>query len=125
MTPAERLLRTIGEAHALLARERDLIGRGEFAGLVALADAKQAALAEIDEVIRQVHGTPELRAALSGLIEDSWRNERLIAAARQGVAGARRRIGAILATRRGAVAYDRHGAPIRSREDAVSESSRA
>ena len=125
MTPAEQLLRVIGEAHALLARERDLISRGDFTGLAALAGAKQAALEEIDEVIRRVRGTPGLRAALTGLIEDGRRNERLLAAARQGVAGARRRIDAIRATRRGAVAYDRHGAPIRSREDAVSESSRA
>lgn len=125
MTSGDRLLRIIAEGHALLARERELMGRGDYAGMAGLSDEKQAMLERLEQAIREVRGTPGLRAALSALIEDGRRNERLIHAARQGVSGARRRIDAILATKRGAVAYDRFGASISSREDSVSESSRA
>lgn len=133
MTAAKQMLETISAAHALLDRERELLSRGDYAGMAGLAGEKQVMLRTLEDLIRQASGErtndggsrAELRAALSALIDDSRRNERLIQAARQGVAGARRRIETILATRHGAVAYDRHGAPISSREDTVSESSRA
>lgn len=133
MTPSGKMLETIALGHALLAQERELIGRGEYTALDGLAEEKQAMVRTLDELIRRLAAEgprdagsrADLRAALSALIEDGRRNERLIRAARQGVAGARRRVETILATQRGRVAYDREGAPISSREDAVSESSRA
>ena len=133
MSATERMLRTIADGHALLARERELMRAGDYAGMAGLSGEKQVMLRTLEELIRRIGAerrhhedkVPELRAALAALVEDSHRNERLIEAARQGVAAARRRIGTILATRRGAVAYDRDGAPISSREDGVSESSRA
>lgn len=125
MTPAERLLALVAEGRDLLERERALLLRGAFAELAELAGAKSALLEALDGLAGQVRGTEEVRAALTGLIAESRRNERLIEAARQGVGTARRRLGAIAATRQGAVAYDRDGSAIGSREDAISESSRA
>lgn len=125
MTPADQVLQAIADGHGLLAREREMLDSGDYAGMAGLVAEKQALLDRLEQLIRQVRGTAGLRAALTALIEDSRRNELLIQAARQGVVGARRRIETILATKRGAVAYDRDGAPISSREDSVSESSRA
>lgn len=125
MTPAERLLARVADGRALMGRERALIGRGELAGLAGLAEEKTTLLDELEALIREVRGTQELRGALAALIDEARRNERLIQAARQGISGARRRIEAIAATRRGAVAYDRDGTAISSREDSVTESSRA
>jgi len=125
VSPPERLLALVAHGQALLARERELIGRGEFGGVADLAEEKAALLEALQALIREVHGSEEVRAALSALISESRRNERLLQAARQGIAGARRRIEAIAATKRGAVAYDRDGTPINSREDGVKESSRA
>lgn len=125
MTPAERLLALVEDGRALMARERVLLMRGAVDEVARLGAEKAALLESLQRVIRQVRGTAGLRAALDGLIAESRRNEQLLHAARQGVAAARRRIAAILATRRGAVAYDRDGSVIASREDGVREDSRA
>lgn len=125
MTAEARLLSAVAAGNELIERERGMLARGEFAEVARLSAGKQALLAELESAIRHVRGTGELRDALEHLISASRRNERMILAARQGVAQARRRIDAIVATMRGAVAYDRDGAQITSRDDGAKKSSRA
>ena len=125
MTPADYLLTLVDEGHDLMARERSLLLRGDFDGVAHLSIDKDGLLKSLEEEMPRVHGTEPVRAALAALIADSRRNELIILAARQGIAGARRRIDAIIATGRGAVAYDRDGTAITSRDDATQKSSRA
>lgn len=125
MTGEARLLSLVDSGHDLILRERSLLRLGDIAGAAELCTGKQALLDELEQVMRSVRRTERVRAALEELIGESRRNERLILAARQGLAVARRRIDAVTATLRGAVAYDRDGAPIASRDDGVQKSSRA
>jgi hypothetical protein len=132
MTPADHLLSLIEQGHDLMARERSLLLNGEFEGLARLSADKHGLLASLEAAMARVHGTEPVRTALAALIADSHRNERIIlaarqgiAAARQGIAAARRRIETIIATGRGAVAYDRDGSAITSRDDAALKSSSA
>jgi hypothetical protein len=125
MTPSDHLLSLLAEGHDLMARERSLLLRGEFGGLEPLSNDKHRLLVSIEAEMTRVHGTEPVRAALAALIADSRRNERIISAARHGVAAARRRIETIIATGRGAVAYDRDGSAITSRDDATQKSSSA
>ncbi len=125
MNPADHLLSLVAQGHDLMARERSLLLRGEFAGVARLSADKLGLLASLEAAMTRVHGTGPVRVALAALIADSRRNERIILGARQGIAAARRRIEAIIATGRGAVAYDRDGSEITSREDAAKKSSRA
>ena len=125
MTPADRLLSLLARGHELMARERSLLLCGEFEGLERLSTDKHGLLVSLEAEMTRVEGTEPVRVALEALIADSRRNERIIAAARQGVGAARRRIKAIVATGRGAVAYDRDGAAITSRDDATQKSSSA
>lgn len=125
MNPERDLLSLTAQGHEMMARERSLLLRGEFAGVARLSADKEGLLVTLEATMAQMHGTEAVRNALAALIADSRRNERIIVAARQGVATARRRIEAIMATRRGAVAYDRDGSAITSRDDATQKSSRA
>lgn len=125
MNPADHLLSLIEQGHDLMARERSLLLRGELDGLARLSADKHGLLVSLEAAMARVHGTGPVRTALAALIADSRRNERIILAARQGIAAARRRIEAIIATSRGAVAYDRDGSAITSRDDATQKSSSA
>ena len=125
MSPDDRLHALVAEGHTLMARERSLLLRGKFDGLAELSADKLGLLNGLEDMIAQVRGTDSARTALAGLIADSQRNETIIHAARQGLSGARRRIDAIISAGRGAVAYDRDGSAITSRDDAARNSSRA
>lgn len=125
MSPADHLLSLVAQGHDLMARERSLLLRGEFDGLARLSADKHGLLDSLEAAMARVRGTEPVRTALVALIADSRRNERIILAARHGITGARRRIEAIIATGRGAVAYDRDGSAITSRDDATQKSSRA
>ncbi|MEM8990340.1 MAG: hypothetical protein AAGD08_07980 [Pseudomonadota bacterium] len=118
-------METVERGHAIMSRERSLFLAGDFRTVESMTAEKQSVLADIEALIPQVRGTPAMQDALQGLIRDSRRNERIIAAARHGIAAARRRIQQILAARQGAVAYDRYGKKITSRADAVEKSSSA
>jgi hypothetical protein len=125
MSPADHLLALTAKGHELMARERSLLLRGEFEGVARLSDDKRSLLGALEAAMRRVRGTDPVRRALAELIADSRRNERILAAARNGVAAARRRVETIIATGRGAVAYDRDGSTIASRDDATQKSKRA
>ena len=115
----------IAEAHALLAEEREVLSTGRFAEIGRIGERKTALLGALEPAIAASPPTAELRTALERLIEESRRNERLIEAARAGLAAARRRIEGILATRRGDVAYAPDGSRISSRADSVRHTDRA
>lgn len=125
MSATGQLLALVATGHELMTRERTLLLKGDFATAVRLASEKHELLASLEPAMARVRGTDAVRTALAGLIAEGRRNERILIAARQGLAQARRRIDAIVATLRGAVAYDRDGQTIASREDATQKSSRA
>lgn len=122
---AQDLLDLVAVGHKLLAQERVLFMRAQYAAAAELALEKQTLLDRIEQTMRGLRATPALTAALKALIEDSRHNERVIQAARAGVAIARRKIAAIIATQRGAVAYDREGRRINSTADAMGKTRRA
>jgi hypothetical protein len=125
MISESHLFSLTAQGHEIMARERSLLLRGEFAGVAQLSADKEGLLMTLEATMAGMRGTEPVQNALAALIADSRRNERIIVAARQGFATARRRIEAITAIRRGAVAYDRDGASITSRDDATQKSSRA
>ena len=125
MRAEEELLEAVARGHRLLEDERAELLAGRLAGLGDLAAAKGELLETLEATIPRCPGTPAARHALTRLIEESRRNERLIAAAISGVGAAHRRIAAISATRRGDVAYAADGSRIVSRADAASRSSQA
>jgi hypothetical protein len=111
MNPPDRLISLVSQGHELMARERDLLLLGEFEGVAHLTADKHGLLQALEAAMKRARGTEPVRAALAALIADSRRNERIILAA--------------IATGRGAVAYDRDGTAITSRDDATQKSSRA
>jgi len=119
------LERLIEDGHRLLAEERAILTAGRFDAISRITQAKQALLAELEPEVEHCRPTAALRLALERLIEESRRNERLIEAARAGLAAARRRIEAIVATRLGAVAYDKDGSVITSTADRQRDANRA
>lgn len=125
MSADDRLLRLVGDGHELMARERSALAGGDFRGLAALAAEKSVLLGALEVAMGRVRGTAQIRTAISDLIADSRRNERIILAARQGLAAARRSVESIIAASRGAVAYDRDGSTITSWDDALRRNSRA
>lgn len=124
-SPEQQVIELVQSGEGLLAEERQAIFSGLYTHLPKIAVRKQALLSELDAAIPIARGTPLVRNALDKLIRDSRRNERLLRAARAGLASARRRLEAIDATRRGDVAYDADGSRIVSRDDATGKSSRA
>lgn len=125
MNAEERFLDLVRHGHALMARERAALTRGELQVVGGFVAEKAELLDALDAAAGLVRGTAPVRAAIAALAEDGRRNERMILSARQGVAAARRRIEAILAAERGAVAYDRNGSVIASHDDSVRRRSRA
>ncbi|GMG83634.1 hypothetical protein LNKW23_28470 [Paralimibaculum aggregatum] len=124
-SPEDRLQALIAEGGRLLGEERQAIFAGRLEGLADIAAGKLALLAELDAAIAGAPDDPALRAALDRLVREGRRNERVLQAARAGIAAARRRLAAIEATRRGDVAYEHDGSRIVSRDDAAGKSSRA
>ncbi len=102
----------------ILGDERRALLGGGFGRLAEFTEAKTQYLERLESAIGRVRGTPPVRRALARLIAESRRNERILAAARAGIARAKRRIAAIEATRRGDVAYAADGSRIVSRQDA-------
>ncbi len=115
----------IAHGRTLLARERAYLLAGQISEVVALADEKQAYVARLERELVGVPGTPSMRSALARLVTQARENERLLAAARQGVRLARRHLQAMAATAQGALAYDRDGSAIVSQEQSRRRSSRA
>ena len=119
------LLLLIQQGHRLLERERRVLNDGRFGEISEITARKQDLLTALDSATVHTVGTTEIRDALAGLIAESRHNERLIAAARAGFAIANRRIAAIVATRKGAVAYAADGSQITSRADQERKTNRA
>ncbi len=109
----------------MLGEERRAVLGGAFARLGEFAEAKARYIERLEAETRGAAGTPAVRRALDRLLAESRRNERILAAARAGIARARRRIAAIEATRRGDVAYASDGSRIVSRQDAGGQTRRA
>lgn len=122
---AEALIDLVAAGHRLLAAERVLFLRGDYDGVARVAVDKTDLIARLETTMRGLRGSSELHRALGALIADSRRNERIILAARAGVTQARRKIASIVATEKGAVAYDRDGSRITSAADAYGKTKRA
>jgi len=122
---AETLDEIIARGHALLGEERAALASGRFDRIEELTARKLALLDALEPAIGAGQGTRELRRRLEALIVESRRNEQLIGAARSGLSAARRRIEAIVATRRGAVAYAPDGSLITSKADNERRTNRA
>lgn len=123
--PEAEIIALTSAGRRLLAEERRALLGGAFERIAEFATAKQDLLGDLEAAIPRARGTRAVRRALSGLIADGKRNERILTAARQGLAAARRRIEAIEATRRGDVAYAPDGSRIISRSDAAGKSRQA
>lgn len=121
--PAE--LPEIGElidlAIRLLLDERKIFFSGNYELLGSIVPQKTAVLADIESQIVRTRPNLSLVAAMKRLVQESRFNERIIAAAQQGVAHARRRLRAIEDMRAGAVAYAEDGTRITSKEDQVAD----
>lgn len=121
----ESLEQLIADGRALLEQERERLLAGQIGAVVALAADKQRLAVLLEEGLPRAVPTPALRRALEGLVAQARENERLLAAARRGVADAERHLRAILATARGAVAYDRDGSAILGPDGSGRKGSRA
>lgn len=115
--PAAPLLDHVDTAMEILREERLALMRGAYEGIAAIAERKAAILERLESSVGTVPGTGEAVGALRRLIADSRRNERILAAAREGLAQARRRIATIARTSRGVVAYQEDGSMIACRPD--------
>lgn len=124
-TPEDRVIAKAGDGRRLLSEERVAVLGGDFTRIGEFAARKQGLLGELEGLIPTARGTRAVRQALSGLIAEGKRNERILMAARRGLSAARRRIEAIAATRRGDVAYAADGSRIVSRSDAAGKSRQA
>ncbi|MGF1500256.1 MAG: hypothetical protein ACFBSD_00430 [Paracoccaceae bacterium] len=125
MTADDPLLVLVARGHSILAEERQTVASGRFADVSKIESRKTALLDALEDAIRKSPATVDHRAALEGLIADSRRNERILRAAQEGLRRARTRIAAILATRKGDVAYAEDGSRITSRADAEGRSKSA
>lgn len=116
-TNVERLLENIQTATDVLRDERSALLRGAYDLIAGISDRKTKVLSVLQDVIRSVPHTREAISALNQLIADSRRNEMILAAAREGLAHARRRIAGITRANRGVVAYQQDGSLIACRPD--------
>ncbi|MFK7945593.1 MAG: hypothetical protein AB8B85_22165 [Paracoccaceae bacterium] len=116
---AVQLLTTVEEALALLDAERDIFLQGRYEQIAELSERKMAVLDQLEAAMRGVPRSAIVVSAIRRLIAASRRNEQIIEAARQGLAHARRRIGAIQQAVRGVVAYAEDGTRIASRADQI------
>jgi hypothetical protein len=111
------------EGEALLAREAALCREGRIGEAAALAEEKARL---VDRLAAETGPPgPAERRVLERLVAAARANERLLDAARRGVATARRRLAEAGALRAGAVAYRADGGVILSREDAARRTRRA
>lgn len=121
MSPEDEVHELVERGHALLTRERAVLLAADFGPVEALAAEKGALLAALSEAVGRARGTDALRTALARLIEESRRNERILEAVLRGLRSARRRMAAIMAARRGEVAYAADGTRITSSADSISK----
>lgn len=112
---AADLLLLIEEAVALLEEESRCLLTGAYAALPRLAGQKTALLARLEQVLPAARGDRDCAAALARLVELSRRTERLLEAAREGLAQARRRLTALAEHRDGLIAYAEDGTRIACR----------
>ena len=113
------LMTTVDEALALLDEERDVFLQGRYAEIAGLGERKLAVLERLELALSGIERSALVVGAIRSLISASRRNEQIIEAARQGLAHARRRIGAIQQAVRGAVAYAEDGTKIASHADQI------
>jgi len=125
MSRRGELAELVSRGLALAEDERQLFLEGDFDDLETMTQKKSEFLDELAARASRVRADDEERQALSQLIRHSQRNEQIMAAARSGFRAARRRVESILATRKGAVAYDENGNEITSRADSMGKTSRA
>ena len=90
----------IAELKSLLVQEREILRKGAFAEMPALAQRKQ-------ELIGALEGTPG--SALADVRAQALRNQTLLDAALRGVRNARGRLQQIEEGARGFTGYDRNG----------------
>ena len=99
-------------AHVLdtIERERDLLLAGDYGALAEQAEAREASL----ERLRMLSPlpAPELVTAIETMRDALTRNERLLAAALEGVAAGRQRVDEIERAGRELQSYDASGAPV-------------
>ncbi|MEL6774168.1 MAG: hypothetical protein AAFS07_10145 [Pseudomonadota bacterium] len=115
----------VADGLSLLSRERAFCRSGQLENALALAEEKTALVDRLATALPGVRDVAAARAALTRLARAARDNERLLAAAREGVRAARRRLSRLGAAQRGAVAYDAAGGTILSWEDAAGKSRRA
>ena len=113
----EDLLDHIQTAMDVLRDERTALLRGAYELIEAITARKAKVLSLLEDVIRAVPRTSEAISAMNRLIADSRRNEMILAAAREGLAHARRRIAGITRAHKGIVAYQQDGSMIACRPD--------
>lgn len=113
------LMTTVETALALLDEERDVFLRGRYERIGEIAARKQKILDELEDAMTGIQRSALVVTAIRRLIAASRRNEQIIKAARQGLAHARRRIGAIQQAMRGVVAYAEDGSQIASHADMI------
>ena len=116
-TEVGELLDHIQTAMDVLRDERSALMRGAYDLIETITARKAKVLSLLEDVIRAVPRTSEAISALNRLIADSRRNEMILAAAREGLAHARRRIAGITRANKGIVAYQQDGSMIACRPD--------
>ena len=117
--PAAILSETIQSALDVLAEERGIFLAGDYDRIPMITESKLSLLERLESEIRAAPKTREVIDLIKQLIDASRRNEEIIAAARQGLAFAKRRISRIDAAQKGAVAYAEDGDRIVSRADVL------
>lgn len=122
---ADPVIEIVEEGLDLLAREREVLTSGRFPAMPTITAKKSDLLVRLEEAMHGARRTAVLVEAIGRLIAESRRNEGMIRAALQGFAAAKRRIAAIVATGKGAVAYAEDGTRISSRADRPGDSRRA
>ena len=105
------------EALDVLRCERAIFLTGRYSDLGEVNSRKGLILKKLGKVLGRVPHDPSLQRKLEALIAASRRNERIIAAALQGLRAAKRRIERLVQARDGAVAYAPDGSKISSSAD--------
>lgn len=115
-----KLIALLDEALDLLDRERIVFMTGRYEEITTLNDEKLSLLTRLQDQLSEARGTPRAIAKLKLVVDASKRNQEIIAAAREGLAHAKRRLGAIRDMEKGVVAYREDGDRIRSLADLMS-----
>ena len=119
------ILSLVDEGLGLLAQERELLVSGQFPMIPSVTARKSEFIGRLESQLRTEERTALVVDAVRKLIAESRRNESMIRAALQGFAAAKRRVTAIVATGKGAVAYAEDGTRISSRADRSASSRQA